>query len=144
MLLGYVYKLRPNNQQSIRMESWLNLLRSSYNWSLTDRINTYEQRLIQGEYCDLRTKAVAYPLTCCVSWIQRLEKKWFWRSLYSSNEIMSICRIYHTNKRILTAPVSRVWLARQTTERTRSEVEDMLRKRYRREQSRRVAHSTQQ
>jgi putative transposase len=67
MLLGYVYKLRPNSQQSARMDSWLNLLRGSYNWSLADRINTYEQRLIQGGYCDLRTKAVASPLTCCVT-----------------------------------------------------------------------------
>jgi putative transposase len=67
MLLGYVYKLRPNSQQSIRMDCWLNLLRGSYNWSLADRINTYEQRLIQGEYCDLRTKAIACPLTCCVT-----------------------------------------------------------------------------
>ena len=67
MLLGYVYKLRPNSQQSMRMDCWLNLLRGSYNWSLADRINTYEQRLIQGEYCDLRTKAAACPLTCCVT-----------------------------------------------------------------------------
>ncbi len=43
------------------------MLRSSYNWSLADRINQYHQQFIQGDYCDIRTKAEACPLTCFVS-----------------------------------------------------------------------------
>ncbi|ACK69234.1 transposase, IS605 OrfB family [Gloeothece citriformis PCC 7424] len=66
MLLGYLYKLRPNQEQSAKIDSWLDLLRSTYNWSLADRINSYHQSFIQGEYCDLRSKAVASPLTCCI------------------------------------------------------------------------------
>lgn len=66
LLLGYVYKLRPNLEQSAKIDSWLDKLRATYNWSLADRINTYQQRFIQGEYCDLRTRSVACPLTCCV------------------------------------------------------------------------------
>ncbi len=66
MLFSQVYKLRPNNQQTAQMDSWINMLRAHYNWCLADRINTYNQQFIQGEYCDLRTKSVVYPLTCCV------------------------------------------------------------------------------
>ena len=66
MLSSQVYKLRPNKQQSEKMDSWLNMLRSHYNWCLADRINTYNQQFIQGKYCELRTKSIAYPLTCCV------------------------------------------------------------------------------
>ncbi|MGB3205944.1 MAG: transposase [Crinalium sp.] len=66
MLLSYVYKLNPINQQISIMDSWIDMLRSHYNWCLGDRINTYNQQFIQGEYCDIRTKSVVYPLTCCV------------------------------------------------------------------------------
>jgi len=66
MILSYVYKLRPSGSQSVKMESWLNMLRSTYNWCLADRIETYHQQFIQGAYCSLRTKAEAYPLTCCI------------------------------------------------------------------------------
>ncbi len=66
MLSSQVYKLRPNNQQSAKLDSWLDLLRSHYNWCLADRINNYNQQFIQGEYCDIKTKSVVYPLTCCV------------------------------------------------------------------------------
>lgn len=48
------------------MDNWLDMLRANYNWSLADRIDTYQQRFIQGEYCDIKTKSVAYPLVCCV------------------------------------------------------------------------------
>ncbi len=40
------------------------MLRANYNWSLADRIDTYYQRYICGDYCDLRTKVVITPLTC--------------------------------------------------------------------------------
>ena len=66
MRLSYVYKLRPNKQQCQAMNSWLDMLRAHYNWSLADRIGTYSQQFIFGEYCDLRTKGVAHPVTCCI------------------------------------------------------------------------------
>jgi putative transposase len=49
------------------MDSWLDMLRSTYNWSLADRIAQYNQQFIQGDYCDIRTKAEACPLTGFVS-----------------------------------------------------------------------------
>ena len=67
MLTNYVYKLRPNISQSDKMHNWLDMLRSTYNWSLADRIAQYNQQFIQGDYCDIRTKAEACPLTCFVS-----------------------------------------------------------------------------
>jgi len=67
LLTNYVYKLRPNIRQSNKMDSWLDMLRSTYNWSLADRIAQYNQQFIQGDYCDIRTKAEACPLTCFVS-----------------------------------------------------------------------------
>lgn len=48
------------------MVSWLDMLRSHYNWCLADRINNYCQPFIQGAYCQLRNKAEVYPLTCCI------------------------------------------------------------------------------
>ena len=66
MLLGYVYKLRPNLNQSLKMDDWLSMLRSHYNWCLADRITTYQHSFIVGEYCDLRTKGVAAPVSCCI------------------------------------------------------------------------------
>ncbi len=66
MILSYVYKLRPSSSQEAKMRSWLDMLRSTYNWCLADRIETYHQQFIQGAYCNLRTKAEAYPLTCCI------------------------------------------------------------------------------
>ncbi|MEC4816016.1 MAG: transposase [Scytonema sp. PMC 1069.18] len=67
MLTNYVYKLRPNVSQSNKMDNWLDMLRSQYNWSLADRITQYNQQFIQGEYCDIRTLGEACPLTCFVS-----------------------------------------------------------------------------
>ncbi|MEA5532300.1 transposase [Dolichospermum sp. UHCC 0684] len=67
MLTNYVYKLRPNISQSNKMDKWLDMLRSTYNWSLADRIAQYNQQFIQGDYCDIRTRGEACPLTCFVS-----------------------------------------------------------------------------
>ncbi len=64
MLLGYVYKLRPKEEQLNKMDSWLDMLRASYNYNLRDRIDTYYARFIQGDYCDIKTKAEISPLTC--------------------------------------------------------------------------------
>ncbi|MCP2730582.1 transposase [Symplocastrum sp. BBK-W-15] len=49
------------------MSNWVNMLRSHYNWCLGDRISQYNQQYIQCEYCDLRAKSEACPLTCFVS-----------------------------------------------------------------------------
>lgn len=67
MLTNYVYKLRPNQTQSSKMSVWIDMLRSQYNWCLGDRIYQYSQQFIQGNYCDIRTKGEASPLTCFVS-----------------------------------------------------------------------------
>ncbi|MBW4590334.1 transposase [Aetokthonos hydrillicola Thurmond2011] len=67
MLTNYVYKLRPNVVQSNKMDNWIDMLRSQYNWSLADRITQYNQQFVQGDYCDIRTKGEACPLTCFVS-----------------------------------------------------------------------------
>ncbi len=64
MFLSYVYKLRPDDEQSNRMDTWLDCLRASYNYNLRDRIDTYISRFVQGDYCDLYTKAEICPLTC--------------------------------------------------------------------------------
>jgi len=67
MLLGYVYKLRPSDEQSNMMDSWLDMVRGSYNYNLRDRIDAYNSRFIQGDYCDFKTKAEIVPLTCPIS-----------------------------------------------------------------------------
>ena len=67
MFLGYVYKLRPNDEQSNMMDSWLDMLRASYNYNLRDRLDAYNSRFIEGDYCDLKTKAEIVPLTCPIS-----------------------------------------------------------------------------
>ncbi|NMG11152.1 RNA-guided endonuclease TnpB family protein [Brasilonema sp. UFV-L1] len=67
MLTNYVYKLRPKTTQAIKMSNWVDMLRSHYNWCLNDRLTQYAQQFILGEYCDVRTKAEACPMTCFVS-----------------------------------------------------------------------------
>jgi putative transposase len=67
LLTNYVYKLRPNITQQSKMLNWVDMLRTHYNWCLNDRLTQYAQQYIQGNYCDIRTKAVACPITCFVS-----------------------------------------------------------------------------
>jgi putative transposase len=67
LLTNYVCKLRPNVGQITKMFSWVDMLRSSYNWSLSDRLTQYNQQFIQGNYCDIRTKSEACPITCFVT-----------------------------------------------------------------------------
>ncbi|MCL6752769.1 helix-turn-helix domain-containing protein [Nostoc sp. CCCryo 231-06] len=68
MLTNYVFKLRPNIHQADNMSEWLNMLRSSYNWSLADRIAQYNHQFIQGDYCDIRSRAEACPVSnSCLS-----------------------------------------------------------------------------
>jgi putative transposase len=49
------------------MSNWVDILRSHYNWCLNDRLTQYAQQFILGDYCDIRTKAEACPITCFVS-----------------------------------------------------------------------------
>lgn len=69
MLKGYCYKLQPNNEQIKVLESWLNMLRSQYNYNLRDRIDSYDEAKYPklGNYCDIKSKAEICPLTCNVS-----------------------------------------------------------------------------
>ncbi|MCC5597884.1 RNA-guided endonuclease InsQ/TnpB family protein [Nostoc favosum] len=67
MLTNFYFKLRPNVTQENLMSGWVDMLRSTYNWSLADRITQYNQQFIQGDFCDIRTRAEACPLTCFVS-----------------------------------------------------------------------------
>ena len=67
MLINYAYKLRPNQTQALKMAKWVAMLRSHYNWCLNDRITQYNQQFIAGDYCELRTKSEACPITCFVS-----------------------------------------------------------------------------
>ncbi|MGB8686709.1 MAG: helix-turn-helix domain-containing protein, partial [Microcoleus sp.] len=50
MLLSYKYKIRPNQEQSIKLSKWLELLRATYNWCLKDRIDGWYQQFLMGEY----------------------------------------------------------------------------------------------
>ena len=67
MLLGYRYKLKPNGEQTLKVLGWIDMLRANYNYNLADREVTYQARFVQGEYCNLRNKSVACPLTCPIS-----------------------------------------------------------------------------
>jgi putative transposase len=67
LLTNYVYKLRPNQAQDLKMSNWVDMLRSHYNWCLNDRITQYNQQFIQENYCDIRTQSEVSPLTCFVS-----------------------------------------------------------------------------
>jgi len=62
-----VYKLRPNQTQNLKMSNWVDMLRSHYNWYLNERTTQYHQQFIQGNYCEIRTKSEACPLTSCIS-----------------------------------------------------------------------------
>jgi len=66
MQIAYKFKLYPNRGQLIRLNEWQNKIRSLVNLCLADRINTYYSSFVVGEFCDLRTKGVANPLTCSV------------------------------------------------------------------------------
>jgi putative transposase len=58
------------------MSTWVDMLRSQYNWNLNDRITQYNQQFIQGDYCDIKTHGEASPLTCFVSKIGASGNPW--------------------------------------------------------------------
>jgi len=66
MQTAYRFKLIPNFNQDETMASWLGMLRGMVNYSLADRIDSYSQGFIQGNFCSLQSKAEACPLTCSV------------------------------------------------------------------------------
>jgi len=67
LLTNYVYKLRPNQTQDLKMSNWVDMLRGHYNWCLNDRIIQYNQQFFQGDYCHIIHEVEACPLTCFVS-----------------------------------------------------------------------------
>ncbi len=69
MILAHLYKLKPSSSQSQKMNDWLNMLRSFYNFCLRDRIEAYEQvrSPIMGNYSRLDNQGSCCPLTCSVS-----------------------------------------------------------------------------
>jgi putative transposase len=67
LLTNYVYKLRPNQTQDLKMSNWVDMLRGHYNWCLNDRIIQYNQQFFQGDYCQIIHQVEACPLTCFVS-----------------------------------------------------------------------------
>ena len=69
MILAHVYKLKPSNGQSQKMNDWLNMLRAFYNFCLRDRIEAYEQvrSPLMGSYSRLDNQGECCPLTCSVS-----------------------------------------------------------------------------
>lgn len=52
------------------------MLRAQVNFNLADRIDTYNQGFIQGNFCSLRDKAEACPLTCSVNRSASLGYPW--------------------------------------------------------------------
>lgn len=67
MQTAYRFKLIPTQEQCDLMASWLEMLRGVVNYNLADRIDSYNQGFIEGDFCCLRFKAEATPLTCCVN-----------------------------------------------------------------------------
>ncbi|MFQ4161523.1 RNA-guided endonuclease InsQ/TnpB family protein [Scytonema millei] len=76
MQVSYQYKLRPRENQSKVMDSWLDMQRSLFNWFLADRIDGYYQTFVMGEYCDIRTRTEQCPLTCSLSKNSNLHNPW--------------------------------------------------------------------
>lgn len=58
------------------MQSWLGMLRGVVNYCLADRIDSYSQGFIQGEFCTLRWKGEACPLTCSVNRSASVGEPW--------------------------------------------------------------------
>ena len=63
----YRFKLYPNTHQRETILRWRPMLRSFYNFCLRDRIDSYAQTKLQGQYGDLASKGEATPLTCSVN-----------------------------------------------------------------------------
>lgn len=66
MQTAYRFKLIPNPKQDAAMTSWLEMICGMVNYNLADRIDSYNQGFVQGDFCILRSQAEACPLTCSV------------------------------------------------------------------------------
>ncbi|MDJ0743402.1 MAG: transposase [Xenococcaceae cyanobacterium MO_167.B27] len=77
MQVTYRFKLYPSSAQSTRLSEWQSKIRSLLNVCLADRIDTYHDSFKQGEFCNLRSKGVATPLTCSVN--KSASKGEFWK-----------------------------------------------------------------
>lgn len=67
MQTAYRFKLIPDVSQDEMMFSWLGMLRGMVNYNLADRIDSYNQGFVQGDFCSLQSLAEACPLTCSVN-----------------------------------------------------------------------------
>ncbi len=76
MQVTYRFKLYPSLAQSTRLKEWQNKTRSLLNVCLADRIDSYQDSFKQGEFCNLKSKGVATPLTCSVNKSASLGNYW--------------------------------------------------------------------
>jgi putative transposase len=77
MQVAYRFKLYPSCSQSRELNEWQNKIRSLVNVCLADRIDTYQSTFTRGEFCDLRSKGVATPISCSVN--KSASKGNFWK-----------------------------------------------------------------
>jgi len=88
---AYKFKLQPNKEQVELLEDWQHKVGYIQNRSLGDRIATYSNTFVQGDYCDLysrreicstylycdlETQAINSPLHCSVSKSASLGYPW--------------------------------------------------------------------
>ena len=76
MQTPYRFKIQPNRVQKEMLSDWQHKIGSLYNLCLKDRIDSYYQTKILGNYCDLKTKAEACLLTCSVNKSASLGYPW--------------------------------------------------------------------
>jgi putative transposase len=76
MQIVYQFKLYPNCAQSNRLFEWQKKIRSLLNICLADRIDTYQDSFVQGEFCNLKKCGVASPLACSVNRSASLGEYW--------------------------------------------------------------------
>lgn len=91
MQVAYRFKLQPNNEQIKLLEDWQHKVGYVQNRSLGDRVTTYGNTFVLGEYCDLYTKreissqhlycdlvskALTSPLHCSVNRSASLGVPW--------------------------------------------------------------------
>jgi putative transposase len=76
MQVAWKFKLLPSNTQSKTLMQWLQKIRAIVNVCLADRIDSYNQTFTLGEFCALRSKGVASPLTCSVNKSASLGHPW--------------------------------------------------------------------
>ncbi len=76
MQVAYRFKLYPSCSQSRELNEWQNKIRSLVNVCLADRIDTYQSTFTRGEFCDLRSKGIATPISCSVNKSASLGNFW--------------------------------------------------------------------